>query len=70
MWLILASTVFALTLGSSPAGAFEAYDQTLTLQGMAFRVQHWAAIPMIDFYYPLCYVRLRHFQTAFKNQDP
>jgi hypothetical protein len=34
-------TVLALVLGSPPAGALEAYDQTLTLQGMAFRVQHW-----------------------------
>jgi hypothetical protein len=36
-------TVLALVLGSPPAGALEAYDQTLTLQGMAFRVQHWRA---------------------------
>lgn len=36
---VLASTVLALTLGSSPAGALEAFDQTLELQGVTFRVE-------------------------------
>jgi hypothetical protein len=36
MRLILASTVLALVLGSPPAGALEAYDQTLKLQGWRY----------------------------------
>ena len=39
MRFVLASTALALALGSSPAGALEAYDQALTLQGVTFRVQ-------------------------------
>jgi hypothetical protein len=39
MRFVLASTALALALGSFPAGALEAYDQALTLQGVTFRVQ-------------------------------
>lgn len=39
MKAILAFTALAVALGASPAGALEAYDQTLTLQGVTFRVQ-------------------------------
>jgi hypothetical protein len=39
MRIVRASTVLALALGSSPAGALEAYDQTLELQGVTFRVE-------------------------------
>ena len=39
MRTVLASTVLALALGSSPAGGIEAYDQTLELQGVTFRIQ-------------------------------
>ena len=39
MRVILASTALALALASPPAGALEAHDQTLTLQGVTFRVQ-------------------------------
>jgi hypothetical protein len=35
----LASIALALALASPPAGALEAYDQTLTLHGVTFRVQ-------------------------------
>lgn len=36
---ILASVAVALFLASTPAAALEAYDQTLELQGVTFRVQ-------------------------------
>jgi len=39
MRAILACAALAVTLGSSPVVALEAYDQTLTLQGVTFRVQ-------------------------------
>ena len=39
MRFVLASTALALALGSFPAGALDAYDQALTLQGVTFRVQ-------------------------------
>jgi len=35
----LAIAALAVTLGSSPVAALDAYDQTLTLQGITFRVQ-------------------------------
>ncbi len=39
MRAILAFAALAAALGASTAGALEAYDQTLTLQGVTFRVQ-------------------------------
>lgn len=39
MRLVVALIALALTLGTPPSGAVEAYDQTLQLQGVTFRVQ-------------------------------
>lgn len=39
MRAVFASAALALALGSSASGALEAYDQTLQLQGVTFRVQ-------------------------------
>lgn len=39
MRIVLASAALALALGPSPAGALEAHDETLELQGVTFRVQ-------------------------------
>lgn len=39
MKIVFTSTLLALILGAFPAMAIEAYDQTLILQGVSFRVQ-------------------------------